>query len=68
MGASDLLEVMDQILDEQPGGGGQGAAGGLHEAVDEAIRRAAEGEDVDVANLVEQFSEVRRLQSDKSGH
>ena len=67
MGASDLLEVMDQILDEQPAGGGQDAAG-LHEAVDEAIRRAAEGEDVDVANLVEQFSEVRRLQSDKSGH
>ena len=65
MGANDLLGVMKQILEDQPGG--QDAAG-LHEAVDDAIRRAAEGEDVDVANLVEQFSEVRRSQSDKSSH
>lgn len=51
-----MLEVLQQILVDQ---GGQDTEG-LHDAISEALKRTEDGEDVDIANLVDQFSEVRK--------
>ena len=56
-GTNDMLEVMKHILDDQGGQENQG----LHDAINEAIKRTEDGEDVDIANLVDQFSEVRKM-------
>ena len=47
-----MLGALKQILDDQ---GGQDTEGLI-----EAITRAEDGEDVDIADLVDQFSEVRK--------
>ena len=52
-----MLEVMKHILDDQGGQENQG----LHDAINEAIKRTEDGEDVNIANLVDQFSEVRKI-------
>ena len=53
-GKNDMLEVMKHILDDQGGQENQG----LHDAIKDAMARTEDGEDVDIANLVDQFSEV----------
>ena len=53
-GKNDMLEVMKHILDDQGGQENQG----LHDAIKDAMARTEDGEDVDIANLVDQFSKV----------
>ena len=56
-GKKELLEVMKEIIQDQ--GHGQDNQDTINVAIDDAISRADNDEDVDMADLVEKFTEVR---------